>query len=112
MGKQAAPADPTAGATRDAQIVGTFGYPSQDTTTSRKIERPPFWDQDWQGHAVFGRSQDTKTAPAGPNLTILLTFSSVLVLFTELLAKFWEGSLVYLSFAQSNDNVEGSQHLP
>jgi len=105
FGKQATQADPTAGATRDAQIVGPFGDPSQGTTSSRKIERPPFWGQDWQGKAVFGRSQDAKTACAGPNLTLLLTFSSVLALFPELLATFWEGSLVYLSFAQSNDNL-------
>ncbi len=89
FGKQAAQVDPTTGATRDAHIVGTFGDPSQGTTTSWKIQRPQFWGQDWQGKAVSGRSQDAKTAPTGPNLTTLLAFPSVLALFTELLKKFW-----------------------
>jgi hypothetical protein len=89
LGKHAAPADPATGAARDAQIVGTFGHPCPTTTPSRKIQRPQFWGQDWQGKAVFGRSQDAKTASAGPNLMIFLTFSSVLALFTELLTTFW-----------------------
>src|SRR5450631_4531461 len=94
VGKYATPSDSPTGATRDQQIVATFGNPCPSTPTSRKIERPQQRGTNTQGDAFSSRPQEAKTASNCSSVTIQRAFCLECFLFTELPETFWENRLV------------------
>src|SRR5260221_239825 len=81
VGKQTSCAFSATGATRDAQIVGSFGHPYQGSTLSRKIERPQKRRTRQEGSALSGHSENTEVASTCSILTALLTFQLQFFLF-------------------------------